>query len=53
MIEKMIEDVKAIIEMIESDMELTGKFAMSESTKKYATSIRQELEDMLNEWGNK
>lgn len=50
MINRMINDMENLIGMLESDMSLTGRYGMSNDTKRYVKNVKQEMEDTLENW---
>lgn len=47
--EKILDKLNDIIEMIETDCEITGQFKMTPEAKKYAYNIRLELVDLYED----
>lgn len=43
-------DLENLVEMLESDMQLTGNYEMTPETKKYVNNVRDELLDIINKY---
>lgn len=45
-----INDLKELVEMMEIDRELTGRYGLTKETKEYSKSLQSEIEEMRKEY---